>query len=354
LARQLLLSPRALPVEQALEHLVGMQAQEPQAPYLGLASRLADFDPRELSELIAEGRAVRGSLMRATIHLVTARDWGRLRPLIDPVLARLYKGSQFSRATTGVDLPELLETARSLLTDRPRSRADLGQLLQKRWPDRDPTALAYAATLLMPLLQVPPRGLWRTSGQARWATPESWLGCDATGSHQPGPRAAEDLVHRYLAAFGPATVADIQAWSGLTRLAETVNRLRPELRTFEDELGRELLDLQDAPLPDPDTPARARILPPFDNAILSHAERTRIIDPNHRMIVSRDRLMRTFLLDGFVAGAWRLDTNTLHLIAFRPLRPSEREQLADEAERLAPILTPEARPLEPRFSETAV
>ena len=341
----MLLERQGLSAHQALELLVGMQAQEPQAPYLGLWSRLRDFDPRELSELVASRAAVRGTLMRATIHLVTARDWHRLRPLIDPVLKRQFRGSPFSKALKGVELEELLHQARELLTERPRTRAELSPLLAERWPDADPTALSYAVSYLEPLIQVPPRGLWRHSGQARLGPADAWLNHKSV---QDTP--LQYLVARYLAAFGPATVSDVQAWSGLTRLSQLVDR--SAFRRFKDEHGRELLDIPDAPLPDPEMPAPPRLLAPFDNAILAHADRARIVAPEQRRHVNRDRLMRAFLLDGFVAGSWRLEGSTLWLSPGRPLKRAEREGLADEGERLLAFLTPENSAREIRFSPT--
>ncbi len=332
LARQLLLERQPLTVPEALEHLVGMQAQEPQAPYVGLWSRLRHFYPHELSDLIAGRGAVRGTLMRTTIHLVTARDWSRLRPLMNPGIARQFQGSPFSKQLRSVDLDELAQLGRKLLAQQPRTRAELATLLSERWPDVDPLSLAYGVSYLNPLIQVPPRGLWRQSGQARWATADAWLG------PQPERASLDDLAGCYLAAFGPASVADIQAWSGLTRLGSLVNRHK--LQTYVDERGRELLDLPGAPLPDPSTPAPARFLAPFDNAILAHADRTRIMDSVQRRLVNRDRLMATFLLDGFVAGTWRLDGGGLSVVPARPLEKSERELLVDEGQRLLAFISP--------------
>jgi hypothetical protein len=329
LKRQMLLDRRAAPVADTLEHLVGMQAQEPQAPYVGLWSRLDGFVAEDVSDLIAARRAVRGGLMRATIHLVTVRDWARLRPLVSPVLASAFKGSPFSKSIGGVDLSELLLHGRELLTDQPRSRAELGPLLAERWPGIDPTALAYAVSYLEPIVQVPPRGLWRQSGQARWMSAPAWLESDIDA--QPS---LEELVLRYLAAFGPASVQDVRAWSGLSGIAQIIDSQRDRLRSFRDSMGRELFDVLDGPLPDPDTPAPPRFLPPFDNAILSHADRVRIIPGECRDAVNRDRLMRTFLVDGFVAGTWRLEGPTLHVHRMRPLAHKELRAVIDEAERL--------------------
>lgn len=316
-----------------------MQAQEAQAPYLGLWTRLDPFNPVDLADLIATRQAVRGGLMRATIHLVTARDWHWLRPLMGPVLARLYTGSQFSKAAAaaGAGHGELTGLARELLAAQPRTRAELGSLLAERWPWADPLALAYAATITEPLIQVPPRGLWRRSGAARWTTAGAWLG--------PPPErrpSADDLIPRYLAAFGPASVADIQAWSGLTRLAEAVNRQRDRLVSYSDEQGRELLDLPAAPLPDPATEAPVRFLPPFDNAILGHADRSRIVGPGYREFIYTDRLLRTFLVDGFVAGVWQFDAAAFHIRPLHPLPAAQRDAVAQEAERVLAFLAPEA------------
>ena len=348
LARQMLLERRELAVADAIEQLVGMQAQEAQAPYTGLWTRVADFAPHELSELIAARGAVRGGLLRATIHLVTARDWARLRPLTTPVLARNFGGTQFSKAIVDVDLERLLKRGRELLTDKPHSRAELAQLLAADWPGVDRTSLAYAVTYLEPIVQVPPRGLWRQSGQARWTTAAAWLG-DELG----GEPSADDLFVRYLAAFGPATVNDVQAWSGLTKLSEVADRLRARLRVFRDERGRELLDVPDGPLPDPATPAPPRFLAPFDNAILSHEDRSRIIAPEHRATVSGDRLLRTFLVDGFVAGTWRLDGATLHVQPIRVLSAGDRDAVVEEGERLVAFLGADRGPPEVRVHPQA-
>ena len=239
LARQHLLAPAAASVAATIEHLVGMQAQEPQAPYIGLWNRLHPFDPDELSNLIAERRAVRGGLMRSTVHLVSARDYLLLWPLMRSVLAAGFQGSQFRRAIAGASTEEVLRAGRELIDERPRTRAELRTFLADRWPGIDPTSLAYAVSYLTPLVQVPPRGLWRGRGQARLATADTWLGVELSG--EPAADAHEQVIARYLAAYGPATTKDVQAWCGLTRLRPVIDRMRPRLRTFRDELGRELV-----------------------------------------------------------------------------------------------------------------
>lgn len=336
LGRQLLLERHQMTAAAALDWLVAMQAQEPQAPYIGLWSRLDGFDPRELSELIAGRQAVRGSLMRCTVHLVLSTDWPWLWPTLEPVLQRAFRGSPYNRQITHVDLPELLRVGREYLILQPRTRPELAELLHRHWPQADPPSLAFAASLLNPVVQVPPRGIWRASGQARWALAGDWLGT----SLEDQPR-REAIIVRYLSACGPATVQDIQAWSGLTGLSEVVSGMK--LVTLSDADGRELFDLPDAPLVDERTAVPARFLAPFDNVLLSHADRARIIDPATRALLNRDRLMRAFLIDGFVAGTWALDKHALNLRPARSLDAHDLEELRIEGERLVDFVHPRPR-----------
>lgn len=337
LERQMLLGRQRLSAFDAIERLAGMQAQEPDAPYVGLWARLEDFEPDELSGLISDRRAVRAPLMRSTIHLVSGRDCSKIRQVIQPVLASAFSSSPFRRKLEGVDFDELLAAGRSVLEAHPSTRAELGELLAVRWPDRDPLSLAYAVTFLMALVQVPPRGIWGQTGQATWTTTESWLG----SALDPNP-SPEEVVVRYLEAFGPATVADARAWSGLGGLREVFGRLRPGLVTFRDERGRELFDVPGSPLPDPDTPAPPRFLPAFDNALLSHDDRARIISGEHRKALSRDRSMRGVLLDGFACATWKTEQRgrklTLVVEPFDPLTEKDRDVLSQEGERLLGFL----------------
>lgn len=344
LARQMLLEREACGVVEAIERLVGMQAQEPQAPYVGLWSRLDGFDPQELSALIGDRVAVRGTLMRCTVHLVTARDWASLWPLTQPVRERSFRGSQFAKQVAGLDASELRAAGRALVAERPRGRAELAAQLAERWPGIDPPSLVQAA-VRHPVVQAPPRGLWRQRGQARLVASEAWLGADVEADPD-----LDSIIRRYLAGYGPATVQDIQAWSGLTRLKDPVERMRPELRTFADEEGRELFDVPDGLLPDPDTPAPPRFLAPFDNVLLAHAERSRIIDRADRDRVYEDRLMRSFLIDGFVAGTWHVRDDALHVAPLRPLTRSNRAALEAEGVRVARFLLPEVPEPEVRIA----
>jgi len=343
LQRQLLLHRRRLPAAKAIEHLVGMQAQVPSDPYVGLWTRLDGFHPEELAHLISERRAVRASLMRGTIHLVTARDCLKLRAVMQPVLERaLYSGSPFGRNLAGMeDVEALLTTGRRLLEERPRTRAELRSLLGELWPDRDADSLASAIAYLLPVVQVPPRGIWGASGQATWTTVEAWLGRSLMTEAAP-----DQTLTRYLAAFGPATVMDARAWSGLTGLREVIERLRPRLRTFRDERGRELFDLPDAPRPDPEMPAPPRFLPEYDNAVLGHADRTRIVTEENRKH-ARDVGGSPVLVDGYVRGMWKIEKQggkaTLVITSWESVAKRDRAALAEEGARLLAFIAPDAQ-----------
>jgi len=341
--------PRAERVIETVEHLAGLQAQAPFPPYYGLWSRLAGFRPGDLAELILSRRLVRIALMRGTIHLVSAGDCLMLRPLIQPVLDRAMS-TTYGRQLSGVDTGELAAAGRVLVEEKPRTFSELGTLLSAQWPDHPPAALAQGVRALVPLVQVPPRAVWGLAGQAAHTSAESWLGRDL----EAGPR-LDDLVVRYLAAFGPATVMDMQCWSGLTRLREAVDRLRPRLRTFRDEQGAELFDLPDAPRPGPDVPAPVRLVAEFDNLILSHADRARIIsEPNRQRMFTRNGIFPgTVLVDGFVVGMWRLARSrggaALVIEMFEPVRDRDRDAIVAEGGRLLAFAAPDAPAHDIRF-----
>jgi hypothetical protein len=342
LERQMLLRRAKLPALDAMERLVGMQAQVPASPYAGLWSRLEDFRAEDLSGLIERREAVRGTLMRVTLHLVTTRDFLRLRPVMQPVVERGWRGSPFAKGLQGVDLEELLAHGRELIDAEPRSTAELGPLLGERWPDREPRDLAHAIAYLLPAVQVTPRGLWGRSGQPRRTTVENWTGRELAPEKAPG-----DTILRYLAAFGPATVSDIRAWSGLTGVGEAVEQLRPRLRTFRDESDRELLDVPGAPFPEPDIPAPPRFLPEFDNVLVAYSDRTRVIREEHRDSVVRNLGRPPVLIDGYVSGWWRLEKDgkrsaTLEVELFDPVSTTDRAALAEEGRALVAFMAPDA------------
>jgi Winged helix DNA-binding domain len=299
LLRQGLLERGDPPVVETVERLVGLQAQVPRDPYVGLWARLRDFDPEALSALLSERRVVRAGLMRSTIHLVSARDCLVMAPLTAALRARTFH-SPFGAGLRGADPAPIVAAARELLEAGPRTRAELASRLGERWPDVDRDSLGALVTLHLPLVQIPPRGLWRGSGQPTWALAEAWL--DAPLEPDPSPA---DLVLRYLAAFGPATPADVRTWCGITGLRDVIDRLRPRLATYRDESGRELLDVPDGPLADPETPAPPRLLPEFDNALLSHADRSRIVGDSG-LPPARAGGWSPVLVDGFLRSHWRL------------------------------------------------
>jgi Winged helix DNA-binding domain len=325
LERQLLLRRHTRSAKDTIEHLVAMQAQEPPSPHIGLWTRLEGFEPAELDDLITSKQAARGWLMRSTLHLATARDFLTLRPLFAPVCARSLM-SQFRRALDGVDLGELLSDARALVEAEPMGSAAIGRALAPRFPGPDARVLGYAASYLLPMVQLPPRGVWRDRRRPVLTTAESWLG--APVADDPSP---DELVLRYLAAFGPATAADVRAWSGLTGAADILERLRPRLRSFRDENGRELLDVPDGPLPDPDTPAPVRFLPVFDNAILAHADRSRILADGYPPRIADSP---TVLIDGFACGMWSIGDGRVDVRFFADITADERAAVDAEGERL--------------------
>jgi DNA glycosylase AlkZ-like len=339
LERQLLLRRSDLPVLEAVEHLVGLQAQEPPDPYAALWSRLEGFRAAQLARLLEERQVVRIPLMRSTIHLVSADDSLAIRPLVQPVLdAELAR----YRDLTSVDVEAVLAFGRKLVEERPRSARELRAALAERFPAHDPGDLAYACRNLLPLVQVPPRGVWGRSSQVISTTAESWLGRPL--ARRPS---IDDLVLRYFGAFGPATVADVATWSRLTGLREVVERLRPRLRPFRDERGRELFDLPDAPRPDPETPAPVRFLPEYDNVLLSHSDRSRFITDEQRRAFSRveGRIRGTVLSDGFVFGVWQRERDGTLVVSYAE-RATKRAlaAVAAEGKRFLRLIVADADP----------
>ncbi|WP_151480127.1 winged helix DNA-binding domain-containing protein [Streptomyces albicerus] len=337
LDRQMLLRRTALSATDAVEHLVGLQAQNVKPPYYALAARLDGFAPKELSAAMASREVVRIVTMRSTIHTHTADDCLTLRPLVQAARERELYG--FRKGLVGVDLDRLTEISRELVEAEPRTMKQLREALLAEWPDADPLALSIAARCRLPLVQVTPRGLWGRSGQVALTTAEHWLGRPA----EPVP-APDATVLRYLAAFGPASVKDMQAWAGLTRLREAFERLRPQLLTFRDEQGVELFDLPDAPRPDADTPAPPRLLPEFDNLLLSHADRSRVVPAEYwGRAWQGNQAYCTLLVDGFLAGVWRLeesrDQAVVTIEPFGTLTKRQRDEVVEEATRMVSVLS---------------
>ena len=356
LARQHLLARQPVPaadragaVLAMVRHLGGLQAQAPFPPYYGLLARLDGFRPEDLAGLLESRDVVRIVLMRSTIHLVTAEDALAWRPLVQPVQDQGL-ASNWGKQLAGADLDQVAAAGRELTTGQPLTFAELGAALTRSWPDHPADALAQVVRARVPLVQVPPRAVWGKSGLARHTPADVWLGQPLT---EPAsrPRALAALVERYLAAFGPATVQDVQTWSGLTRLREVVDPMRDRLRVFADENGRELFDLPDAPRPGPDVPAPARLAAEYDNLILSHDDRTRVMadDDRRQLFRQLNSFPGSVLLDGFVSGAWRLKrsrgTATVTVELFRSRIPArDRDALAAEAARVLEVTAPAATP----------
>ncbi|MFF4105505.1 winged helix DNA-binding domain-containing protein [Streptomyces sp. NPDC001903] len=336
LARQLLLSRAALRAEDAVAHLLGLQAQNVKPPYFQLHARLAGFRPAELAELMESRKVVRMVTMRSTIHTHTAHDALTLRPLVQA--ARDREVNVFRKGLVGVDLERLGELARAFVEAEPRTMGEIREELLAYWPDADPQSLSVAARCLLPLVQVTPRGVWGRSGQVRLTTLQQWTGRPRAGdppAEAPAAPALDEVVLRYLGAFGPASVKDMQTWAGLTRLREAFERLRPRLAVFRDEHGVELFDLPDAPRPDADTPAPPRFLPEFDNLLLSHADRTRVIAPELKgRTWTGNQAHRTLLVDGFVAGLWQWEGASLTVDLFGKASKADKEHIVAEGERV--------------------
>ena len=331
LARQLLLERAPLAPLDAIRHLVGLQAQTAHSWYLTLWSRLANFDPVAVGRLLEERQVVRLTVMRQTIHLVTADDALLLRAFTQPTIDRSLRG-KWLRNLAGIHIDELAVLVRAFVAEKPRTPTELAAHLDARWPGRDRQTMVNAMRAVVPLLQVPPHGVWRRPGAVKLAALDAWLGRKVPRQVDPAP-----ILLRYLGAFGPASVADAQAWSGVTRLREVFERLRPRLRTFRDEAGRELFDLPDAPRPEPDTPAPVRFLADFDNALLSHADRTRFIGEVERRLFAYQNgpFPGALLLDGTVVGQWFVrrtpEAATLVMRLARQLSAEDEQAVRAEA-----------------------
>jgi hypothetical protein len=333
LERQLLLRPAKMSAHDAVEHLAGLQAQAPFPPYYALWARLHGFKPSDLAELLESRRVVRIALMRGTVHLVTAADALAWRPVVQVLYDRdLKQNTLHAQALSGLDHGVVAAAARKLLSEAPLSSTALGAELARRWPDVPTASLTHLARGRLPLVQVPPRAIWGKAGQTTYACLEEWV-----DSPLPPPSPAS-LIARYLRAFGPASVADVQAWAGLTRLGEVTAEM--DLRRYRAPDGRELLDLPELSIPDEDVPAPVRLLGPFDQTILSYADRTRVISDEHRKrVITQNGLVKgTLLVGGYVRGFWELKASrkvaAVELTPFEKLPKRDLEALENAAERL--------------------
>jgi hypothetical protein len=349
LARQMLLAREAISPIAAMERLVGLQAQQARPPFVGLWSRILGFDRQDVRSLIESHQIVRATLMRCTLHLVSTRDYLAFRPMLQPALSQGMRSVLGDRAK-GFPLDALLAEARRVFQEEPRTFTQVRAELVKIFPDADERAMGYAVRTHLPLIVSPGEHPWGFRADAPFALAEDRLGRPLEVDSRP-----HALALRYLAAFGPASTADLQAWSGLRSLAPVMSELRPQLRVLRDERKRELFDLPEAPRPPEDTPVPARFVADFDNLILSHADRTRVISDAHRSVVvtKNGQVLPTFLVDGFVAGTWKVSraakTATLTVSPFAPLSSAAKSELAAQWESLARFLEPDAARFDLRF-----
>lgn len=342
LERQLLLKRTNSPVKKVIDRLVGLQAQATNPPYHGLWSRIAGFHRDDLTKLIDNRQVVRAATMRGTLHLHTAADFRAVRAVVQPFLERVLI-STFGKVMDGVDIDAYATVGRALLEEKPLTFGEIRDGLLAQWPGRHPTMVTNVVRTHVPLIQVPPCGTWDRSGPRVYTAVESWLG----GPIDAEPD-VESFVSRYLAAFGPATVADIQNWSGLTRLGEVVERM--PLRRFRGADGAELFDIPKGKIPSPETPAPVRLVAEYDNVVLGHADRSRIVADEHRKAyITINGIVRgTVLVDGFVAALWRMQRKktvaTLTVEPLRKLSPADRDDIEPEALDLLRFTAPEATP----------
>ena len=343
LSRQLLLARTTLAPKDAVARLAGMQAQLAGPPYVGLWSRIAAFERVPLARAIEKRSVVRATMMRGTLHLVTADDYVAFRGLLQPMLTAGMTSVLRGRSE-GFDLEVLARDARAFLRKGPpRTFNEIRDHLASLHPKLDVRAMGYAVRMTLPLVQTPGEGKWGFPTEPPFALAEQWL-----DRKIPDGGDLSELVRRYLAAFGPATPRDMQIWSGLRALKDTFEAMRGELRAMHDEQGRELFDVADAPPADESADAPPRFLPEFDNLLLGHFDRSRIIADAHKskVFLAGLRVAATFTVDGFVQGTWRIErkkkTATLSLAPFGKLARKDRDALAAEGERLVRFVEPDA------------
>jgi Winged helix DNA-binding domain len=351
LARQLLLSRDARTPEEAIEQVAGLQAQLARPPFIGLWSRLSSFDRADLLRALHARTIVRVTAMRGTLFLLSAPDYRAWRGALQPALTRGVE-SISGVPLTQLDLPAAEAVARAFLGKQAATFDAIRNHLMPRFPSVNVRHLAYALRMTLPLVQVPdPEASWGYPGAAGFALADRWLKTKVSTT-AVSPAA---LVRRYLAAFGPASVADAQTWSGLQKLGPVFDDIREELVTFRDERKRELFDLPKAPRPASDTPAPVRFVPDWDNVVLGHQDRTRVIADEHRARISTRNLQiaATFLVDGMVAGSWSIARKgraaTLVMEPFVKIAMKDQAALREEAEQVLAFAEPDATGREVTF-----
>ncbi|GAB3210212.1 winged helix DNA-binding domain-containing protein [Nocardia tengchongensis] len=346
LQRQHLLERSTLGVHDLCDHLIGLQAQDMLPPFVALWSRAADFDPAAVSKALDDRSLVRITLMRGTIHLVTPPDALRIAPHIQPELEKIpfRKGFNYG-ALVGLDPEEVRAHGESVLGDDATPAGALREHAAALYPDRDPGAIVQAWLYQLPVLQTPPRGRWGDSSRPVWSRVQPWLGAPLDPAYP-----LEELLLRYLRAFGPATTMDMQTWSKLTGMKPAVAKLGDRVRTYTDDRGRTLYDAADADLADPDLPAPVRLLGWYDNAILSHQDRTRIVpDGNAPPLRAFANQVSPILVDGYLTGVYKVFAKggvaSLRISPSVEWSRADREAVEAEALALLAFSEPDRQPV---------
>lgn len=337
LARQWMLERADVSIPDAIAALLGLQAQTSNGPYQGLWNRIRNFRHEDMTAMIADKSLLRATTMRTTLHLHTAADMRSMRPVMQAVLDRSWS-STFGRRAAGADLDAVHRRGIELLDQSPLTSGALGKALAQTWPDAEPLALAQLLHCRETLIQIPPTRVWGHGGPPLLSRIENW-----TGAPLEEPISLPDLVRRYLAAYGPASVMDMQSWSGLTRLAPEFESLGQELITFIGSDGRTLYDIADGLRPAPDTPAPVRFFPEYDNVWLGFADRYRIQpqEAKDRMVLTNG-YVAAYTVDGFIAGNWTMtrkkDLLTITILPFSQLTPAETADVEAEAHSVGSFL----------------
>lgn len=318
LARQLLLARAPVGPVEAFRQLVALQAQQPRPPFIALWARLEAFQPAALSDLLRSRRVVRATSLRGTLHFLETEDYRATRAAIQPVLTAGMQ-SILKQRGAAFDIAAVVASARQHFARQPQTFEDLRTTLMAEFPSVDERAMGYAVRMSLPLCMVPDDTIYAYGADTAFALASEWLGLAV-----PEDDRLPELLLRYLAAFGPASVQDAQCWTGLGKLKPVFDALRPKLAVYRDGKGKELFDLPGAPLPDAATPAPVRLLPGFDSVILGHHDRSRIMAEEHRPLVTTKNLqvLPTVLVDGFVAGTWDVTIRkTVVTVEVKPFRP---------------------------------
>lgn len=318
LARQHLLERVEMTAHQAIEYLVALQAQDVMPPFIGLWSRLQGFRPEGINNGLLDRTLVRATSLRPTVHLTTRRDVLKLLPIMLPGYVRMAQAPTSIRGLfSRVDIADVTTWANWLMNNTDRGAEEMRERARIDWPEEDPQLLASAVQWILPLCQIPPRGVWKTNARPRWALADQWLGepLETTSN-------LEELVLRYIRAFGPMATGDIQAWSRLTGLKPVIDSLRPDLRLLIDEVGRELLDLPESLWPEEATAVPVRFLGAYDNLWLAHKDRSRILAEDHRLLIMNNGIGRpAVLIDGLIAARYRIDVRKRRaILSIQPFR----------------------------------